>query len=176
MRMAWRPSGYLIEGELDNTKRGKVTGWMRFVGLSRKVTFDLKGDFHRDIRGTRIRFKGDGDESDAAAYMKGLAEHQRGDVGDMTAGLPPRDYADYPYLEWYGDENGRVVLELRPDQVEILGRLRPYVSEELVPRTKQQENMAKFLTDISRAVKGTAMAVSADGKKMSDVRRSGRSR
>ena len=65
--MAWRPSGYLIEGELDNTKRGKVTGWMRFVGLSRNVTFDLKGDFHRDIRGTRIRFKGDhgGDASDA---------------------------------------------------------------------------------------------------------------
>ena len=120
--MAWRSSGYLIEGELDNTKRRKVTGWMRFVGLSGNVTFDLKGDFHRDIRGTVIRFKGAGsvDDSDAAAYMKGFAEHQTGVVGDMTAGLPPRDYANYPHLEWYGDENGRVVLDLRSDQVEVL--------------------------------------------------------
>jgi hypothetical protein len=30
--MAWRPSEYLIDGELDNTTPGKVTGWMRFAG------------------------------------------------------------------------------------------------------------------------------------------------
>jgi len=39
--MAWRPTEYLIEGELDNTNPGKVTGWMRFAGLKDKVTFDL---------------------------------------------------------------------------------------------------------------------------------------
>src|SRR5207244_2413334 len=55
--MAWRPTQYLLEGELDNTVPGKVTGWMRFVGLKRQVTFDLKGDFHRDIRGAKIRFR-----------------------------------------------------------------------------------------------------------------------
>ena len=32
----------LIEGELDNTKLGHVTGWMRFAGVAEKVTFDLK--------------------------------------------------------------------------------------------------------------------------------------
>jgi hypothetical protein len=31
--MAWRPTEYLIEGELDNTTPGKVTGWMRFAGM-----------------------------------------------------------------------------------------------------------------------------------------------
>ena len=51
LRMAWRPMRFLIEGVLDNTVRGKVTGWMRFVGLQGKVTFDLDGNFHRDIRG-----------------------------------------------------------------------------------------------------------------------------
>jgi ABC-type sugar transport system ATPase subunit len=51
--MAWRPNEYLIEGELDNTQLGKVTGWMRFAGMNGKVTFDLEGNFHRDIRGTR---------------------------------------------------------------------------------------------------------------------------
>ena len=55
--MAWRPTQYLIEGELDNTQPGKVTGWMRFAGLKQLVTFDLSGNFHRDIRGAKIRFR-----------------------------------------------------------------------------------------------------------------------
>ena len=50
--MAWRPTEYLVKGELDNTVPGKVTGWMKFAGKGKKVIFDLKGDFHRDIRGT----------------------------------------------------------------------------------------------------------------------------
>lgn len=64
---AWRPTEYLIEGELDNTTPGKVTGWMRFAGMKDKVTFDLNGNFHRDIRGAKIRLKGDGEEPDARA-------------------------------------------------------------------------------------------------------------
>ena len=64
MNMAWRPTRFLIEGELDNTTLGKVVGWMRFAGLPEKVAFELRGDFHRDIRGTRITFKGDNDQID----------------------------------------------------------------------------------------------------------------
>ena len=92
--MAWRPARYLLEGELDNTKLGKVTGWMRFAGLKKKVLFDLKGDFHRDIRGTRIRLAGEGEQDDpeAASYMGGFAGEQWGNVGDITGGMPPRDY------------------------------------------------------------------------------------
>lgn len=56
--MAWRPTEHLIEGELDNTTPGKVTGWMRFAGMNERVLFDLTGDFHRDIRGARIRLAG----------------------------------------------------------------------------------------------------------------------
>lgn len=55
--MACRPYENLIAGELDNTVPGKVTGWMRFVGMEEEVKLDLKGDFHRDIRGTRIRLR-----------------------------------------------------------------------------------------------------------------------
>lgn len=118
--MAWRPTEYLIEGELDNTTPGKVTGWMRFVGVKDTVTFDLKGDFHRDIRGTKIHFKNElqSDFGEAQAHMDKFAVHQTGKVGDMTAGLPPADYVSGEcYLEWYGDENGRVVIELEQSQV-----------------------------------------------------------
>ena len=51
MNMAWRPTEYLLEGELDNTTPGKVTGWMRFAGTKDRVTLDLEGDFHRINRG-----------------------------------------------------------------------------------------------------------------------------
>ena len=52
--MAWRPNEQFIEGVLDNTVPGKVTGWMRFAGMKEKVVFDLEGNFHRDIRGAKV--------------------------------------------------------------------------------------------------------------------------
>ena len=69
--MAWRPNEQFVEGVLDNTIPGKVTGWMQFAGMKEKVTVELEGDFHRDIRGTRIRLKGSGQDEDleAARYM-----------------------------------------------------------------------------------------------------------
>jgi len=151
--MAWRPSQYLLKGELDNTKRGKVTGWMQFAGLRERVTFDLKGDFHRDIRGTRIRLTGEGEPDDPAAdgYMEGFAQEQRGNVGDITAGMPPRDYVGYPYVEWFSTANGRVVLELEPSQVKVIGQLTPWRQWEPVSREAQSHNMASFLAEIAQA-------------------------
>ncbi len=144
MKMAWRPAAYLIEGELDNTALGRVSGWMRFAGVKEKVTFDLAGDFHRDIRGTKIWFRGDPklDITDASACMEGFALHQTGKVGDMTAGLEPRDYVGYPYLEWYGDRNGRVVIELEPEQIQVIGT--PILSTECEPISREEQNANLF--------------------------------
>jgi hypothetical protein len=176
--MAWRPYENLMDGELDNRTAGKVIGWMRFYRhgkLPLKVTFDLDGDFHEDIRGTLIRLSNlnPTDRNDelerGGSYVEGMSRVQRGTVGDITAGLPLgpwteaiaqklmaqneliwdeagirgaarekqrqefahryREHIDagdlyypyvaYPYIEWYS-ENGRVVLELDPSQVEIV--------------------------------------------------------
>ena len=78
--MAWRPNEQFIEGILDNTVPGKVTGWMRFTGLNEKVVFDLEGNFHRDIRGAMVRLRGEGESAnkeDSARYMKGFSTLQR---------------------------------------------------------------------------------------------------
>jgi len=154
--MAWRVSAYLIEGELDNTHLGKVTGWMQFAGMKEKVTFDLKGDFHRDIRGAKIHFTGDASETDppadAQSSMEGIALQQTGKVGDITAGLPPVDYVNYPYLEWYSDENGRVVVELEAVQVEVIGRPIPVCESDPISREQQQRNMAEFLGAVAAEV------------------------
>ena len=147
--MAWRPTRYLIEGELDNTERRKVTGWVQFLGLESRVTFDLVGEFHRDIRGAKIEFYGFGgitaNARKAAEYFNGFATHQTGKVGDITAGLPPRDYSHYPYIEWYSDQNGRVVLELDPEQLEVIGTPIPACESDPISTQDQHENMAEFL-------------------------------
>jgi hypothetical protein len=150
--MAWRPTQYVFEGELDNTMPGKVTGWMRFAGMDEKVTFDLKGDFHRDIRGAKIHFIGDGKEKDptAAGYMEGMAVHQTGKVGDITAGLPPHDYGHVPYVEWYGDDNGRVVIELEAGQVKVIGQPMPAMESFPISRQQQGRNMAEFLGQLAQ--------------------------
>jgi hypothetical protein len=167
--MAWRPTKYLLEGELDNTVLGKVTGWMRFAGLKEKVTFNLEGDFHRDIRGAKIRFKGDGSENnpDAERYMEGFALHQTGKTGDITAGLPPADYVSYPYIETYGNQNGRIVLELEPEQIEVIGTPIPACESDPISRKEQNHNMAEFLGALAQELNIPAEnAVCVGGKRL----------
>ena len=146
--MAWRPNDLLVEGELDNRVPGQVTGWMKFKGKRNKVTFDLNGDFHRDIRGSLIHLTGDSGQASLAHqgdYMKGFATKQTGDVGDITAGLPPHDYGKYPYIEWYSDQNGRVVLELDNSQIEVKTPPIPWIESDPVDRAVQAQNMASFM-------------------------------
>ncbi len=158
--MAWRPHEKLIEGELDNTVLGKVAGCLRFVGMKGVVRLNLVGNFHRDIRGAKIRLSGVArDDEKAARYMEGFSPIQTGEVGDITAGLPPQDYADYPYIEWYSEENGRVVLELEPEQVVVIGRPIPAIESDPISRQKQQQNMAKFLAGLSQSAQVPAVAL-----------------
>ena len=87
--MAWRPYENLIEGELDNTVPGKVTGWIRFLGMDEPVRLDLEGDFHRDIRGAKIRLKNNtpsNRKGQEGSYMRGFSPVQTGRAGDITAG------------------------------------------------------------------------------------------
>jgi len=111
-----------LEGELDNRKAGRITGWLRFAGLPEKVVLDLEGDFEPDIRGRRIAVKNVflGKEAVAARYMDGFHPRQTGKAGHITAGWPPQSWTDYPYIEWHSDHNNRVVLYVEPHQVTIL--------------------------------------------------------
>jgi hypothetical protein len=150
--MAWRPNEQFIEGVLDNTVPNKVTGWMKFTGKNEKIVFDLEGNFHRDIRGARIRLRGEGElanHEESAKYMEGFSTLQKGNVGDMTAGKEPVDYVNYPYFEWYSEDNGRVVLEFEPEQVELLTQPIPACESDPVSRKDQAENMANFLCGLA---------------------------
>ena len=154
--MAFRPIQYLIEGELDNTNPRKVIGWMRFVGLRERVTFDLEGNFHRDIRGAKIHFTGDAYEDqqdvDPGSYLEGFAQHQTGKAGDITAGLPPHDYGCTPYVEIFSEQNGRIVLELEPAQIEVIGTPIPAIESDPISRKEQRRNMTEFLGSLAQEI------------------------
>ena len=150
--MAWRPNNYFIEGILDNSVQGKVTGWLKFAGIKENVTIDLKGDFHRDIRGAKVKLCGDGQSEkteEAEKYMAGFSTLQKGKAGDITAGLPPHDYGNSAYVEWYSEDNGRVVLEMDTDQVEILTPPIPFCESDPADRKQQAQNMANFLCGLA---------------------------
>jgi hypothetical protein len=154
--MAWRPAHYLIEGELDNTVLGRITGWMRFAGKRGKIIFDVNGDFHRDIRGAKIHFTGDAHENEPGAeeYVDGFSEEQKGTAGDITAGLYPYDYVKGRcYIEWYSKANGRVVLELEQNQLQIIGTPIPADQCEPVSRKEQDRNLAEFMSELARKYK-----------------------
>ncbi len=158
--MAWRPTQYLIEGELENRTAGKVTGWLRFVGMQKKVTFDLAGDFHRDIRGAAIRVTGPGLEAEPdldEPDMSGFCSHQIGEAGDITAGLPPFDYGQDPYIEWYS-QNGRVVLEPVRESVRVLGTPIPYNKIKPIDRTRQDGLITVWMAELAQQFNVPAFA------------------
>ena len=152
--MAWRPNEQFIEGVLDNTVPGKVTGWMRFAGMDERVVFDLEGNFHRDIRGAKVRLRGDGESADrskAEKYMESFSKLQKGRVGDITGGFSPADYVEGSvYVEWYSEDNGRCVLELAQDQIELLTQPIPACESDPISRGEQAENMADFLSGMAK--------------------------
>jgi hypothetical protein len=164
--MAWRPNEYVINGELDNTVQNKITGFINFAGIG-KVELNLKGNFHRDIRGAAIKFVGDGNNADieeAKRYLNGFALKQTGDTGDITAGLPPQDYGDLPYFEWYGKKNGRVVIELEPEQVEVIGNPIPAIESDPIDRGKQENLMMNFMMGLAEAAGRTQKKKNSKGE------------
>ena len=125
---------------------------MRFAGRREKVTFDLTGDFHRDIRGARIYLTGDAREKEPGdEYMQGFSQMQTGQAGDITAGLWPYDYVKgFCYIEWFSQENGRVVLELESDQVQIIGKPLEADKSEPISRERQAVHMAEYMRDLGK--------------------------
>lgn len=169
--MAFRPYENLIAGELDNTVPGKVTGWLDFYRHARaplRVTLDLAGDCHRDLRGRRFRVTNPEPRErfpdERRSSVDRLDPLQQGETGDMTAGDPPQDYVDYPYLEWYSEANGRVVLELERSQLEILTEPAFPVAGTL-DRSVQRQHLAGFLQDLASSTGAIAAVVEPPPKR-----------
>jgi hypothetical protein len=160
--MAWRLQDLVVEGEIDNTTKGIVTGWIQFSDRPDRVRLCLLGDCHPDLAGWRFKIKRRRPVPPWAepADSTPLAAEQSGHAGDITADQTLRD-SDCPvdellariragepaphimrkalYLEWYSSRNGRVVIQDTRLGVERIGQRAYELTEEDLQR-KREEN------------------------------------
>ncbi len=53
--MAWRPTEWVLEGELDNTTQGWTIGWIRLQDRDEPLRLKLAGNCHPDLAGWKFR-------------------------------------------------------------------------------------------------------------------------
>ncbi len=167
--MAWRPTDWVVEGELDNTTRGWTTGWIRLEGAE-PLKLKLAGNCHPDLAGWKfriVRTEPSLDRDEPIDYAS-IATDQAGTIGDVTANQllqhyecstdeflrrcragnrPPTTLRKALYLEWFSHRNGRVVIQSTRLAVERLGeRAFELIDEQWEEQAKQnQEEMAFFM-------------------------------
>ena len=147
--MAWRLNDLVICGELLNTRKNSVHGWLGLRGHERPLVFQLTGNCDPDLRGRHIRFETrpsrqqDDDAENAERdenALANLAWQQIGPTGTITAARkvkvtdcstrelymrckagepPPFQWKRCLYLEWFS-QNGRVVVELVDPIIEFV--------------------------------------------------------
>lgn len=129
-RMAFRLDQAIVRGELDNTERGRVRGSIWLEGRKEPLTLDLEGDAWRDVAGSRICFSNP--EPRRQKNQGDLQATQHGIVGDITVSKkvrkinasddewqrcmqngrqPSFEWRNSLYIEWFSEENGRVLIE-----------------------------------------------------------------
>lgn len=179
--MAWRIDEQVLEGEIDNRSKGRVTGWIRLVD-GRRVRLRLKGNAWPDIAGSCLHFH---NKAPVDGKLDGFNSEQVGNAGDITASRKVKDllvpvetflamtkaeresaykWGNAIYIEWFSRANGRVVIESTKFATKVVDGPHWTLSEE---DTRAQadsvgEHMRRFLEDAVAAVGG------ADGDPFAD--------
>lgn len=169
--MAWRIDEQLIHGEIDNRTPGRTTGTLWFTGMEGPVTLDLVGNPWADLAGHHLTFK---NPRPVEGDLKGLATHQEGTVGDMTASRKvkepecsieemitrckagesfPWHWANCLYLEWFSTRNGRVVIETTAFELHIDADVAWTMSadDEVAQRARNAEALSNFVNQLAGA-------------------------
>lgn len=130
--MALRLTDLVVCGEIFNTSRYSVHGWIGLRGREQVVHLQLTGNCGPDLAGWHFRFEArDADEErtptpEQMKLLKGFAWQQVGPTGEMSLQGPSTDLlsAGRPatrvlFLEWFS-QNGRVVIELADPKIEMV--------------------------------------------------------
>ena len=129
--MAFRIHDSVVRGEIDNREKGIVRGRIWVEGRAEPVVLELKGNAHPDLAGCLLTFTNP-QKCIPHHGLDSLNPVQQGTIGDLTAsrkvrvpsvpleqfihwpknqGPPPSHWANCLYLEWFSEQNGRVVIE-----------------------------------------------------------------
>ena len=173
--MALRLCTEILHGELENRHPGRTTGILHLVGHKEPLTLDLVGNPWRDLAGHRVVFKNPSPGPAREATSR-LVKKQTGRVGDITASRKvkvldcpleelsalhrenrpiPHHWANSLYLEWFGDTNGRIVVEATGFEISI----DPEPAWTMTPEdeTAQHEANQSAMLDFANSL-GTAFA------------------
>lgn len=129
--MAIHLNSSLVYAEIDNTRKGKVTGIVKLLDLDIPFHLALEGDCEDDLKGCKLIICNPNPQSRPLPSPQ-LACEQNGQVEIMTASRKvsmvqsgKKLIANSLYLEWHSQQNGRIIIEgagfnltvLAPDRV-----------------------------------------------------------
>lgn len=159
--MAFRIGDYICSGELDNSRRNSVRGWIDFgneQGLKLELTGNLPGEFSgRHFRFVAKEPQARTDECDQV--LDAMEMQQVGTIGDVLlhvrkvptcsteelkqqiASQQPLEFREQPvlYLEWYS-QNGRVVAEIIGPEISWVQDDDTQTAADLTPDPLPDEN------------------------------------
>ncbi len=170
--MAWRIDEPVVRGQIDNRQRGRLTGRIWFLGRAEPVELDLQGNAWRDVAGRLLRFE---NPNPTEMDLSELRVEQTGVIGDVTASrkvkvpeISPEEMREYYrakkpfpwhwgnslYLEWYSQQNGRVVIESADYVLTLEGEASWEMSEaeEYAQRGSNAEAMTGFMNRLTKGV------------------------
>jgi len=178
--MAWRIDKQVVRLEVDNRRKGRVTGRVWLIGRDEPVRLDLQGNAWRDLAGCVLKLV---NPHPVPASLEGLATDQQGVCGDLTASqkvkVPTVDVRDWlehhrgeplpyhwgnaVYLEWFSTANGRVVIQIADGEVHVTEpEWRLSSEEEKEQRQRNAEAMEGFLQPPPSAMGDIASELEGD--------------
>ncbi len=171
--MAFRIHDSVVRGEIDNRVKGIVRGKIWVVGRKQPVVLELKGNAWPDLAGCLLKFTNPLKRV-AHQHLDSLQPKQTGVIGDITASrkvrvmeipMPvaylmkkrgehvPEHMANSLYLEWFSEQNGRVVIESTDYELEISAPEWRLTSEEETQRAKDAAGgMNWFMQRLTEAI------------------------
>jgi hypothetical protein len=173
-KMAWRPSDWVLAGELDNTTPNRTVGWLRLPDREDPLQLRLVGNCHPDLAGWKFRIV----RVDPIPEWAGknpfadIATDQTGTIGDVTADQmikhfdcsteefvrlshegqqPETAWRKALYLEWFSHKNGRVVIQSTWLSVERIGERAFVLTDEewKEPARLNGEEMSHFMFQVT---------------------------
>ncbi len=173
--MAWRIRENVLSGEIDNRTKGRVSGFLELADNGGRILLDLEGNAHPDLAGSLIRFRNPRNPTFRHEDFEGFARDQKGHAGDITASHRVKDllvstetylamdkeareksyrWANCLYMEWYGQNNGRIVMEGIGYEIEwIEGPLWHITEDDLREQAERSDQaISRFFEQVSDAM------------------------
>ena len=171
--MAFRIHDSIVRGEIDNRVKGTVRGKIWVAGRAAPVVLELKGNAWPDLAGCLLTFANPL-KLDPHHHLDSLKPVQSGMIGDLTASrkvrvmeipMPeaylmrkrgehvPEPMANSLYLEWFSEQNGRVVIESADYELKISApEWRLTDAEEKQRATDAANGMNWFMQKLTAAI------------------------